>query len=256
MKWGKSQRKDSQTALDAMSVAVKGGVSQLLLMVARQRRYGGGMLDVRPEGLPQTGLDMDESQVLSYLHRHGVDTSEWGMGLARKPMDLVKEVRRGESVLADGKRVIYVVKVQIHDGEYDLFETRQHILSNGSIKERNRCLSEKFSPRETPLEAAHRGIREELNDVVGDFPLVSFRETPRGQAESFVVEGFSSSFPNLKTRYHFFKVDCEVGGLRRDVTGINFVTDEGKGRLHEWEWRRRPQAAKATDAPLEGAYTR
>uniref|UniRef100_A0A7S0VMD8 Nudix hydrolase domain-containing protein n=1 Tax=Hemiselmis tepida TaxID=464990 RepID=A0A7S0VMD8_9CRYP len=257
MQWGRIGRRGAGTALDAVSVVVRSGFSQLLQLVSRQPPYGGGMLDVRPEGLPAHGMDMDEAEVLCYLQRHGVDTSEWGTGLARTPRDLAKEIRRGESVLADGKRVIYVVKVGIRDGDWDLYESRQHILKNGSIKERNRCLSEKFGPRETPLEAARRGIREELNDVVGDYPVVSFREPRGGKGDlTFVAEGYSSSFPGLKTRYHFFKVDCEVGGLRRDVTGTNFVTDEGKGRLHEWEWRRTPRSANQGAATREGAVAR
>mmetsp|Transcript_46 Transcript_46/g.144 ORF Transcript_46/g.144 Transcript_46/m.144 type:complete len:315 (+) Transcript_46:274-1218(+) len=252
MRWGESERRGTPTALDAVQVAVKGGFSQLMQLVsAKGSRYASGR-PVRPTGFQDRGLaEIDDQDVQSYLQRHGVDTSNWGKGVARSMQDLTAEVRRGESVLSGGQRVIYVVKVQIRDEDHELVEARQIILKNGSIKERNRCLSEKCNPGETPLEAAHRGICEELNDVVGDSPLVKFREF-KSSSDAFESEGFSRSFPGLKTRYHFYKVDCEVEGMRRDVTGMKFVTDEGKGRLHEWEWRKvapTPARMAKTGAP-------
>ena len=67
-------------------------------------------------------------------------------------------------------------QVAIRDGDYELIEARQ-VYKSGAVKERNTILSEKFVSTETPVEAACRGISEELGDVLGDRPKVGFVST-------------------------------------------------------------------------------
>lgn len=145
------------------------------------------------------------------------------------------EVRKGECVLRDGKRQIYVVKVIITDGDCELVEARQISVSNGHVKERQRCLSEKLHPSDGSIrKAAYRGICEELGDIVGTSPQVRFVEASVCTAEEI---GKSSSFPGLMTQYTLYSVQAEIEGLTREATSDSFITVED-GRVHQWEWKK------------------
>ena len=79
------------------------------------------------------------------------------------------------------------------------------VLSNGQVKERNQQLSEKFGPFESPVEAATRGICEELGSVLGSKPKIRLLGPHVHTWEEVEV---STSYPNLFFIYQLHMVDA------------------------------------------------
>nr|CAD1830455.1 unnamed protein product [Ananas comosus var. bracteatus] len=119
-------------------------------------------------------------------------------------------------------RTVRVVAVRIRNpGGAILVETRQ-LLSDGSVRERRRPLSEKMRPGESPEEAAARAVREEL----GEGAVVRVAE---GQCETRVEERESLSYPGLRARYVLHTVEAvAVDGLPKE--GNSRPRRQGKGR--------------------------
>jgi hypothetical protein len=120
---------------------VVAGASRMLFNLVSPPKSTGGRtttavrIEARPGGVPRAGIaEFDVSDTLSFLHEHGINPEGWGKSGAKSVGDLTREVNEGESVLRDGKRMIFVVKVIIRDGDYELVEARQVCMRNGSVR--------------------------------------------------------------------------------------------------------------------------
>jgi len=208
-----------------------------------------------------------------WLHEEaGCDMSLWGVGKAKEPKHLLKELRQGESYLrADGTRAVKVAKVRVFDGDYELVEVSQILgakleggtVSGGIVKQRHgRHLAEKFKPGETPLQACGRGISEELEQLVGTNPAIHVLNE-NGKVAAWEEEDVSTSYPGLSSVYQLYFLECEVEGLNRAATGMTFYTGEDCtldghcDKVHVWQWRKRtpgqmtvPEGCKPIEATL------
>ncbi|KFK27723.1 hypothetical protein AALP_AA8G421200 [Arabis alpina] len=182
--------------------------------------------------------------------------SAWGVKPGTKNVhNLFIELSEGETSLADSTppvRTVNVVIVRVigKDGRTILIESHQE-LSDGSIRERFRPLSEKMKPEETPDEAVFRAIKEELGSIFDcndddDISGQRIRILP-GTYSRRVEERNSVSYPGLPARYALHSVDATVQGLPEE----DFCTEEkeydgdskeeyaGKAvtvKRHHWKW--------------------
>jgi len=163
--------------------------------------------------------------------------------------DLLKEIENGETVLIENTiegdggtaklscvRRVSVVVVEITSKakpNKKLIEYEQ-TLPSGATRRRERFLSEKImsGKGETPLEAAKRGIREELGNALDANAVVSIDETSlRSKEEDW---SSSQSYRDLPTRYRFYEVKAEIEGLPVDSDA--FTSVETCGTKAVWKW--------------------
>ena len=166
------------------------------------------------------------------------------------------ELSDGETSLADSTppvRTVNVVTVRVigEDGKV-LVESHQE-LSDGSVRERFRPLSEKMKPEETPDEAVFRAIKEELGSIFNGENDVGERiKILPGTYSRRVEERNSLSYPGLPARYALHSVDATVRGLpeedfcteEKEYDGESTVDSEetravGKAvtvKRHYWKW--------------------
>lgn len=150
-------------------------------------------------------------------------------------------------------RTLDVVIVRIRgnsvNSDRTLIESHQE-LSDGSVRQRCRPLSEKLKPGETVESAAHRAIREELGSVIGERleKDSDFIEILPNSYVKKVEERVSVSYPGLPAIYVLHCVEARVCGLPEG----EFLTEEVaeyKGReenrvaelavscrKHYWKW--------------------
>lgn len=158
----------------------------------------------------------------------------WGTKPGTKNVhNLWLELADGETSLVDTTppiRNLEVVSVRIlgKDGNKVLLESQQE-LSDGTIRKRNRPLSEKLKSDEDIESAVKRAIQEELGSILferNDGKDVNFDEIVRIVPNSYVKkveERVSVSYPGLPACYVLHIVDAFVEGLPED----EFVTEEG-----------------------------
>lgn len=169
--------------------------------------------------------------------------SSWGTKPGTKNVhNLWLEIADGETSLVDNFppiRNLDVVCVRIlgnnhnHNDNYDdnknlvLIESHQE-LSDGSIRKRDRPLSEKLKSGEDIENAVKRAIKEELGSLIfkdNDNKDVNFDEIVRVLMGSYVrkvEERASVSYPGLPACYVLHTVDAFVEGLPEG----EFVTEE------------------------------
>ncbi|KAJ4830888.1 hypothetical protein Tsubulata_011112 [Turnera subulata] len=174
----------------------------------------------------------------------------WGVKPGTKNVhNLWLELAEGEtSLLADTTppiRSLNVVTARIlgPNGTV-LVESRQE-LSDGSVRDRCRPLSEKMKPGENPEEAAFRAIREELGSVLMDSGVI--RIVPGSYMEK-VEERGSVSYPGLPARYVLHSVDVVVEGLPEGEFSTEEAEEYGDSeekraadkavsvKKHYWKW--------------------
>ena len=208
------------------------------------------------------GAFASPAELEAALSAHGVDVSLWGSDSRKSSAQLLGELERGESILrfiagTSVRRWVNVVKVRMRRqeesllaaaegridpyAELELIETSQ-ILPNGRVRARGLPLSEKMLYREPPLEAARRGIAEELglaaagvgvSVVLDSASLTQWRE-----------QGESRSYPTLMSHYNLHQLDATVVGLPAGRFQTSEPEPGSGGRLrHIWEWRR-PQSSR------------
>ncbi|KAF8379822.1 hypothetical protein HHK36_029271 [Tetracentron sinense] len=143
--------------------------------------------------------------------------ASWGLKPGTKNVhNLWLELSEGETSLLDSTpplRTVHVVTVRIicPDGRI-LIESRQE-LSDGTVRERCRPLSEKMKPGETVDDAVVRAIKEELGSIInGLFVAGDVRIVP-GSYQKKVEERVSASYPGLPACYILHSVDAWVDGL-------------------------------------------
>ena len=165
--------------------------------------------------------------------------------------DLLKEIENGETVLTEHEtthddgtvklsciRRVSVVVVEITSKSKPnkkLVEYEQ-TLPSGLARKRERFLSEKImsGKGETPLEAARRGIREELGDALSPNAVINIDETSLRSLPLSSKPSFSQSYKALPTRYRFYEVNCEIDGLAEDKD--EFTSTEKCGTKAVWKW--------------------
>jgi len=165
--------------------------------------------------------------------------------------DLLKEIENGETVLTEHEtthddgtvklsciRRVSVVVVEITSKSKPnkkLVEYEQ-TLPSGLARKRERFLSEKImsGKGETPLEAAKRGIREELGDALSPNAVINIDETSLRSLPLSSKPSFSQSYKALPTRYRFYEVNCEIDGLAEDKD--EFTSTEKCGTKAVWKW--------------------
>ena len=142
-------------------------------------------------------------------------------------------------------RVINVVQMEIYPTtkQQFLLKERKHFSPDDlttPIKERDMLLSEKIQGKETPIEAAIRGIAEEL----GANHKITVITTPQFFKENTTN---SWSYPNLQGVYRYYLGKAIVEGLPSPPEHQSFQTTEfnndeqkTKKRIIEWIWK--PQA--------------
>lgn len=124
----------------------------------------------------------------------------YGVGNAKSLSCLISEIEQGETEITwiDNKpiRVINVARVYVYYKNKQLVETKQEIKQQG-VRYRNiNCISEKFKFNELPIDAALRGLSEELAILVSSDNLTYLTNKTE--------EKYSPSYPGLLTRYNFY----------------------------------------------------
>ena len=183
-----------------------------------------------------------ERELHSFLHAHGVDTSSWGVGVAKTVSDLFQETQQQETTVLlqpDGTltRHVRVVQLAVRDParrDRVLVEASQ-VLPDGRERRRNVLLSEKAMANEDWQDAALRGIREELGSILGDVLYVRLREQTYQER---TVRKASPSYPTLASQYVVLSCDADVQGLPVDVEAFSTEEERADGTLRSnWEWR-------------------
>ncbi|KAI8565145.1 hypothetical protein RHMOL_Rhmol03G0238000 [Rhododendron molle] len=149
-----------------------------------------------------------------------------------------------------GTKNVHNLFLELSEGETTLINDNDDSsppeLSDGTVRDRNRPLSEKMKPGETLEAAVARAVREELGSVIGDGDGV-VRIVPDSYVKK-VEERVSVSYPGLPARYVLHSVDAVVDGLpdgdfcteegaEYEDAGENRVADAAIScKKHYWRW--------------------
>lgn len=151
--------------------------------------------------------------------------SQWGTAPGTKRVaNLWIELKDGEIVLEDSsppRRMVQVASVKIKNQAGHMLVEAHQEMADGSIRFRNRPLSEKMRPGENVEEACFRGIFEELGSQLGAKNRVRIVS---GSYLRKQEERESLSYPGLLTSYVIHSVDAIVEDLPN--TGFYTVEDE------------------------------
>jgi len=162
--------------------------------------------------------------------------------------DLLKEIENGETVLVENNtedtpggdvscvRRVSVVVVEITSKSKPNKKLIEYVqtLPSGATRKRERFLSEKImtGKGEGPLEAAERGIREELGAALSPTATIRIDKNSLLAKEEFATS--SLSYRRLPTRYRFYEVKAEIEGLPVDED--TFASEETCGTKAVWKW--------------------
>lgn len=173
-------------------------------------------------------------QLNQWLTERGIDTSVWGQGVAKSVEDLWTEIVNGESLLEPEplRRVVQVVNVIIRKGDKVLIETEQQFDGN-RVRHRGIPLSEKLKPGEEPLNAALRGIEEELQINSEQVTIIKYPEQPKVELTE------SPSFPSLQTKYLLHTVEARIENLPDETFWTDEASDNHSDPItrHQWQWK-------------------
>ncbi|VFQ65402.1 unnamed protein product [Cuscuta campestris] len=179
--------------------------------------------------------------------------ASWGVKPGTKNViNLWIEISEGESSLSDSVppiRTLEVVSVRVIRKDNKVLVESHQELSDGSVRNRGRPLSEKMKPCESVESAVLRAIKEELGQIVGrdsDFKEI-VRIRPNSYAKK-VEERVSVSYPGLLARYVLHTIDATVEGLpegdfwTEEVEEYEGLGDRGVAegaitcKKHVWKW--------------------
>ncbi|CAK9158246.1 unnamed protein product [Ilex paraguariensis] len=157
--------------------------------------------------------------------------ASWGVKPGTKNVNnLWLELSEGEISLADSTpplRTVEVIIVRIIGKENKILVESKQELSDGTVRNRSRPLSEKMKPGETVQQAVVRAVKEELGSMVkwssdncDDGGIVKI--VPNSYTKK-VEEKVSVSYPGLPACYVLHTVDAMVEGL----PDCEFCTEEG-----------------------------
>ncbi|KAH7440626.1 hypothetical protein KP509_03G002400 [Ceratopteris richardii] len=155
--------------------------------------------------------------------------SQWGVTPGTKQVtNLWLELKEGEIVLEDTyppRRTVHVASVKIRNKTGHMLVEAHQEMADGSIRLRNRPLSEKMRPGENVEEACFRGILEELGEHLGARNRVRIL---LGSYKRELEERESLSYPGLLTCYVIHSVDAVI----EDLPETGFYTVENELMSH------------------------
>ena len=174
-------------------------------------------------------------ELANWLRSCGIDTGIWGTGQYKTIANLWEEYESGEVSFEEDPplRNVSVVQILVRRGSMVLLEIEQ-AFANGERRFRHQLPSEKIKANETTVDAAYRGLQEELG-LRGD--QISLKST-EGEREEIIID--SPSYPGLSTRYMMQKVVACVDGLPvEDFWRDNRAFSQGDPvQQHLWGWRK------------------
>lgn len=197
----------------------------------------------------------DTRPLKKWLEERGIDARETfsntqsssSNGGLKSIDDLLKEIENGETVLVENNtdtpggdvscvRRVSVVVVEITSKSKPNKKLIEYVqtLPSGATRKRERFLSEKImtGKGEGPLEAAERGIREELGAALSPTATIRIDKNSLLAKEEFANS--SLSYRRLPTRYRFYEVKAEIEGLPVDED--TFASEETCGTKAVWKW--------------------
>jgi len=165
-----------------------------------------------------------EEDISNYLRDFGIPVELWGQGSTKTIGHLLKEINNGETILIQQGRELLrqvkfsAVRVAYRDSRdvYELVEDRQEF-ADGRVRRRDigSSICEKIQPKETPKEAAERGLLEELK----------VHTKVRGGKEAEEI-GESPSYPGLKTHYLRYDFNAELRQGQFSLAGYVHSQDD------------------------------
>ena len=206
-----------------------------------------GNADTRPlkKWLEERGIDARETFSNAPSSSSSSSSSNGGL---KSIDDLLKEIENGETVLVENNtedtpggdvscvRRVSVVVVEITSKSKPNKKLIEYVqtLPSGATRKRERFLSEKImtGKGEGPLEAAERGIREELGAALSPTATIRIDKNSLLVKEEFATS--SLSYRRLPTRYRFYEVKAEIEGLPVDED--TFASEETCGTKAVWKW--------------------
>ncbi|MCO5580191.1 hypothetical protein L7F22_034058 [Adiantum nelumboides] len=142
----------------------------------------------------------------------------------KRVANLWLELSQGEISLEDSiapKRTVHVACVKITNGSGNILLEASQEMVDGTMRERNRPLSEKMKLGESVVDACLRGIREELGHEYGAGNRVQMLQDTYARE---VQERESLSYPGLMTCY----VLHHMVAVMKDLPIVDFATEENE----------------------------
>ncbi|KAK9293235.1 hypothetical protein L1049_021226 [Liquidambar formosana] len=182
--------------------------------------------------------------------------ASWGVKPGTKNVhNLWLELSEGETSLDDSTpplRTVHVVTLRIIGGDNRILLESHQELSDGTVRQRCRPLSEKMKPGETVEAAVSRAVKEELGSIIGDnFGNGDEKNIVRivpGSYRKKVEERASASYPGLPACYILHTVDAWVDGLPdgefctqeaeeyKDCNETTIADMAVSVKKHYWKW--------------------
>ena len=174
------------------------------------------------------------NDLLVKLNKHHIPIEDWGKGDAKSIRSLFNEIKEEDCILKEEGdyliRLIEFVGIRIYyrdgDNTWLLKEDRQ-VFNDGRIRRREMpsSVSEKMRFGEDPVNAAVRGILEELGVDINKKQLIKRRDLH--------YDGGSMSYPGLKTRYKGHQYSCYFTSDQFDINGY-VEKQEEKSTYFTW----------------------
>ncbi|XP_022974352.1 uncharacterized protein LOC111472979 [Cucurbita maxima] len=178
--------------------------------------------------------------------------ASWGVKPGTKNVhNLWLELSEGETSLADSTppiRTVQVLSLRIIDNHRRILLESHQQLSDGTLRNRNRPLSEKMKPNETPESAVYRAVKEELGSILGDSDCSEIVKIVPDSYKMKIEERNSASYPGLPACYVLHSMDVLVEGLpKEDFCTVeeeeyanseeSSIADEAVSvKKHFWKW--------------------
>lgn len=168
--------------------------------------------------------------LVAWLQQKGVEMAPWGTGSAKSADHLWDELQRGETILLPNpvRRRVASVMVFVWQGEILLHETAQQ-LPDGRERPRLWPPSEKILPHENYLQAAVRGLCEELALTPAHIQLAPHTHHQHHYQRD------SASYPGLLAEYIMHTLEATIPSLPHTAFHTAETTPTGP-RRHEWAW--------------------
>ncbi|KAG2239424.1 hypothetical protein Bca52824_091768 [Brassica carinata] len=152
------------------------------------------------------------------------------------------ELSDGETSITDSTppvRAVSVVTVRVIGKNGNILVEGRQELSDGSVRERFRPLSEKMKPDETPEEAVFRAVREELGSIFsGEDDVVQRVKILPGSYSRRVEEKNSMSYRGCPRVTLFTRWTRRCGDYRRKISARRRMS------VMERRWRKREPRGK------------
>jgi len=171
------------------------------------------------------------SQLRNWLEMNGVDLECWGQGDSKSVEDLWQEITSGETQIQENPplRVVHVVNIIVRNGDKILVEGSQKIARN-QVRYRGLPPAEKIKPGEGYIDAAIRGLKEELQINPDRIRIISSGDEPQSSIHE------SQSYPGLRSQYIIYNVEVKIDNLPDNDFWTNERNIGDPVRQHHWKW--------------------